>query len=121
MDNARSSLRLRSSRSHNGHRFARPRIPSELNQVIRHHLKDFRPSDLLHAFRARLTDSEQDVLCAYLHGPSMSGAAGRLGTSTQTVRNQLVSIRRKLNVKTIPELIAKVLLAIVAHQFEENG
>jgi DNA-binding CsgD family transcriptional regulator len=70
----------------------------------------FQPADLLHAFRVRLTDRERMVLCTYLCHAHVDSAASELGTSAQTVRNQLASIRRKLKTKSIPELITKVLV-----------
>jgi DNA-binding CsgD family transcriptional regulator len=86
------------------------RIPGELGFVVRHLLTGFQPADLLHAFRVRLTDRERMVLCTYLCHAHVDRAARQLGTSVQTVRNQLASVRRKLKTKSIPELITKVLV-----------
>lgn len=87
--------------------------PGELNDVVRHHLASLEPAEVLHAYRVRLTKRERSVLCAFLRHSRMDSAARQLGTSVQTVRNQLASIRRKLQTRSIPELITKVLISVL--------
>lgn len=89
----------------------RLKAPIELTAVIRHHLSSFRPAEVLEIFHVRLTDREQAVLCAFLCHCRMGSAAEQLGTSAQTVRNQLNSIRRKFKTRSISELIIKVLIS----------
>jgi len=58
-----------------------------------------------------LTTRERDVLLLFMEHLSDKTVASRLGSSRQTVRNQLVSIRHKLGTESREELVAALLLS----------
>jgi DNA-binding CsgD family transcriptional regulator len=97
------------------------RIPAGLTGVVNYHMRSLQPGIVMRAIRARLTEAERTVLCTYLRRPSVRGVALQLGTKSQTVRNQLASIRKKLAVKTIPELITKVLISVLCRSPRRNS
>jgi DNA-binding CsgD family transcriptional regulator len=75
-------------------------------------------ADVLQTMRNLLAPQERIVLWEYLREPVIKQTALRLGRREQTIRNQLVSIRGKLQAKSLPELVAKVL---IAHFVSECG
>jgi DNA-binding CsgD family transcriptional regulator len=60
---------------------------------------------------AALTEREREVLIVFVEEPSDKEVSLRLGTSVQTVRNQMVSIMRKLGVNSREAMIRVLLVA----------
>jgi DNA-binding NarL/FixJ family response regulator len=67
-----------------------------------------KPTELM-AERLVLTKRERDIVAAILDGCSNRGIAERLGTSEQTVKNQLSALYAKAGVSSRLELAAYAL------------
>ena len=91
---------------------AKGRALHALARSFRELLNDGVPSATLGDILERLTEREGAVLAAFLKCSDIKAAAKRLGTERQTVRNQLTSIRKKLDVESILKLQEVMFVAI---------
>jgi DNA-binding CsgD family transcriptional regulator len=64
-------------------------------------------------FPGLLTPREREVLAQFMLTPSDRQVAASLGTSAQTVTNQMLSIERKLAAASRSELMVKVFSAYI--------
>ncbi|NQT11555.1 MAG: hypothetical protein HQ582_02330 [Planctomycetes bacterium] len=69
---------------------------------------------------ARLTTREAEVLELFVAEASDVRVAARLGNGTQTVRNHMASIHKKLGVRTRAELMKLVLLTKLRDEFTKE-
>jgi DNA-binding NarL/FixJ family response regulator len=100
------------------HRILRPTTmnesspAAELSSLLDDLLVPHDGLSLLLVIRQRLSAREREVLVAFVRSLGTKPAAQQLGTRSQTVRNQLASIRAKLQARSPVELVVKVLVAL---------
>lgn len=74
---------------------------------------DAASAGLLAEVEERLSPREKTVLWLFVQHCSAKGVAKQLGTELQTVKNQLATIRQKLQIGSLTELAKAAILALL--------
>lgn len=85
-----------------------------IQKAIEHDSKQwdrFRQRDELQARLRTLTNRETEVLDLVVEGEPTKGIAKRLGTSFNTVQNQRASILKKMQARSVADLVRMVMIA----------